>query len=68
MLGLVQTKIQHGVSTASGTITIDEVSNVDACIVITTASCTAYLTSTTELSVSAATAWYVIELGGAVVE
>ena len=67
MLGMIQTKIQHGVASAAGTITIEEVSSVDACVVITNTSGNAYLSSTTSLVLSAATSWYVIEFGGAVV-
>lgn len=68
MLGLIQTKIQHGVASAAGNVTIEEVSDINKCIVITGTSGNAYLSDETTLVLGVATSWYVIELGGAVVE
>lgn len=73
MLGLVQSKIQKGRS-ASATVTIDEVSDVNKCSVYCTANGSAYLSSTTTLVVTVLATygqslvdWQVIEHGGAVV-
>ena len=78
-LGLIQTKIQKG-RTTGGTITIDEVSDVNKCIVLVDGDGSGYLSSATTLVVNVpaqiasyytpltTVSWTVIELGGAVVE
>lgn len=74
MLGLIQTKIQKG-RTTGGTITIEEVSDINKCIVLVDGNGSGYLSNTTTLNVSvlatygqSTVSWTVIELGGAVVE
>lgn len=75
MLGLIQTKIQKGttVATTSLAVTIDEIADVDKCLLIVNSRggyASAIFNSTTEIQVyssaSAIIDWQVIELGGAV--
>ena len=67
MLGLVDSKIQKGRSTGSATITIEAVSDIKKCVLLSSRAVEIALTSTTTLVVGGATDWEVIELGGAVV-
>lgn len=64
MLGLIQTKIQTG-RTTGGTITIEEVEDINKCIVLVDGGATGYLSSTTSLVVTLASASYTYYNGSA---
>lgn len=71
-LGVAQVKIQKGRS-GTGTVTVTDVGDISKCAVFCTANGSAYLTSTTSLTVTvlatygqATVDWMIIEYGGAV--
>ena len=75
MLGLIQTKIQKGttVATTSLVVTIDEVADIDKCLLIVNSRsgyASGTFTSTTSITVTSSVSgiidWQIIEFGGAV--
>lgn len=75
MLGLIQTKIQKGttVATTSLAVTIDEVADINRCLLIVrgrSGYASGRFTSTTSITVTSSVSgiidWQIIEFGGAV--
>ena len=75
MLGLIQTKIQKGTTTATTSlaVTIDEVADINKCLLIVrgrSGYASGTFTSTTSITVTSSASgiidWQIIEFGGAV--